>query len=54
VRCVKRGFIFQVVRWVVRMTASPRVYEHAGTKYMLYNGDGFGRSDFSYAVLVDE
>jgi hypothetical protein len=36
------------------MTASPRADEHAGTKYMLYNGDGFGRCEFRYAVLVDE
>jgi hypothetical protein len=36
------------------MTASRRVYEHPGTKYMLCNGDGFGRSEFSYALLVDE
>jgi hypothetical protein len=36
------------------MTASPRVYGDVGTKYMLYNGDGFGRCEFRYAVLVDE
>jgi hypothetical protein len=27
------------------------VYEHKGRKYMLYNGNGFGETDFRYAVL---
>jgi hypothetical protein len=35
------------------MTASPRVYGHAGTKFMLFKGDGFGRSEFGYTVLED-
>jgi hypothetical protein len=40
--------------WDSVMTAYPFVYEHAGTTCMLYNGDGFGRSGFGYAVMEDE
>jgi hypothetical protein len=36
------------------MTASPRVYEHAGTQFALYDGDVFARSEFGYAVMEDE
>jgi hypothetical protein len=32
------------------MTASPRVYNHADTKFVLYTGDGFGRFEFGYVV----
>jgi hypothetical protein len=37
--------------WDSVMTAYPYVYEHKGRKYMLYNGNGFGRSGFGYAIL---
>lgn len=37
--------------WDSEMIAYPYVYEHNGTLYMLYNGNGFGRSGFGYAVL---
>ena len=36
------------------ITASPRVHERAGTKFVLYKGDGLGRSELSYAVLEDK
>jgi len=39
--------------WDSVMVAYPCVYEHKGRKYMLYNGDGFGRSGFGYAVLEE-
>ena len=29
----------------------PAVLDHSGRRYMLYNGDGYGRSGFSLAVL---
>lgn len=37
--------------WDSVMMEYPYVYEHKGKKYMLYNGDGFGKSGFGYAVL---
>ena len=29
----------------------PAVLDHGGRRYMLYNGEGYGRSGFSLAVL---
>jgi hypothetical protein len=40
--------------WDSEMMAYPFVYEYAGRKYMLYNGNGFGKSGFGYAVLDEE
>lgn len=37
--------------WDSEMIAYPYVYEHKGEIFMLYNGNGFGRSGFGYAVL---
>jgi hypothetical protein len=37
--------------WDSEMIAYPNVYEHDGSKYMLYCGNGFGRSGFGYAIL---
>lgn len=37
--------------WDSEMMAYPYVYEHKGKKYMLYNGNGFGKTGFGYAVL---
>ena len=31
----------------------PCVFEHRGRRYMLYNGDGYGRTGFGLAVLDD-
>jgi hypothetical protein len=33
------------------MIAYPYVYEYGGRKYMVYNGNGFGKSGFGFAVL---
>jgi hypothetical protein len=37
--------------WDSEMTAYPYLYEYEGKKYMLYNGNGFGKSGFGYAIL---
>jgi len=37
--------------WDSEMMEYCSVYEHEGRKYMLYNGNGFGRSGFGYATL---
>ncbi len=39
--------------WDSEMMGYPNVYEHKGSKYMLYNGNGFGESGFGYAVLEE-
>jgi len=36
--------------WDSEMIAYPFVYEHKGQKYMIYNGNGFGKSGFGYAI----
>ncbi len=40
--------------WDSEMMAYPNVFEHKGRKYMLYCGNGFGRSGFGYAELVED
>lgn len=40
--------------WDSEMMEYPFVYEHKGRKYMLYNGNGFGKTGFGYAVLEEE
>lgn len=37
--------------WDAQMMAYPYVYLHKGKKYMLYNGNGFGKTGFGYSVL---
>ena len=37
--------------WDSEMVAYPFVHAQAGKKYMFYNGNGFGKSGFGYAVL---
>jgi hypothetical protein len=37
--------------WDSEMVAYPFVLAQAGKKYMFYNGNGFGKSGFGYAVL---
>lgn len=37
--------------WDSEMIAYPNIYEHSGKKYLLYNGNGFGRTGFGYALM---
>ena len=37
--------------WDSEMTEYPFVFDHQGTRYMLYNGNGFGKTGFGLAVL---
>jgi len=39
--------------WDSVMITYAQVYKHKGRKYMIYNGNGFGRSGFGYAVLEE-
>jgi hypothetical protein len=40
--------------WDSEMIEYPFVLDHAGQRYMLYNGNGYGRTGFGLAVLADE
>jgi hypothetical protein len=40
--------------WDSEMVCYPYVFDHKGQKYMLYCGNGYGRTGFGYAVLEDE
>ncbi len=37
--------------WDSEMIEYPFVFDHAGSRYMLYNGNGYGQSGFGLAVL---
>jgi len=37
--------------WDSEMIEYPFVFDHAGTRYMLYNGNGYGKTGFGLAVL---
>lgn len=39
--------------WDSEMMAYPHVIKHNGTRYMFYNGNGFGRTGFGYAIEVE-
>jgi hypothetical protein len=40
--------------WDDQSVAYPSVFEHDGALYMLYNGNGYGRTGFGIAVLEHE
>jgi hypothetical protein len=40
--------------WDSEMIEYPFVFEHDGLRYMLYNGNGYGRSGFGLAVASRE
>ncbi len=40
--------------WDSEMIEYPFVFDHKGQRYMLYNGNGYGKTGFGLAVLVHE
>lgn len=40
--------------WDSEMIEYPFVFNHNGTRYMLYNGNGYGKTGFGLAILVDK
>lgn len=40
--------------WDNEMVCYPYVFDHKGKRYMLYNGNGYGRTGFGLAVLEEE
>jgi hypothetical protein len=45
------GIDISVTGWDSEMICYPRVFEHAGSLYMLYNGNGYGKTGFGLAIL---
>ena len=45
------GIDVSKVGWDSDMIEYPYVFDHGGNRYMLYNGNGFGKSGFGLAVL---
>lgn len=39
--------------WDSEMIEYPYLFDHKGNRYMLYNGDGYGKTGFGIAVLKD-
>jgi len=46
------GLLPSKTGWDSEMTCYPHVFDHGNTRYMLYNGNGFGKSGFGLARLV--
>jgi hypothetical protein len=40
--------------WDSDMICYPRVFSHVGRLYMLYNGNGYGKTGFGLAVMEAE
>ena len=40
--------------WDSEMQAYPAVFDRGGRRYLLYNGNGYGRSGVGYAVSERE
>lgn len=47
------GIDIAVEGWDSEMIEYPFVFDHKGERYMLYNGNGYGRTGFGLAVLTD-
>ena len=39
--------------WDSEMVCYPFVFDHSGSQYMLYNGNGYGKTGFGIAVMTD-
>jgi len=50
-RLVDSGIDVSRKGWDSEMIEYPYVFDHKGHRYMLYNGNGYGRSGFGLAVL---
>ena len=45
------GIDVSASNWDSEMICYPYVIEHRGLMYMLYNGNGYGKSGFGYATM---
>lgn len=48
------GIDVSATGWDSEMICCPHVFEHNGEKYMLYNGNGYGKTGIGLAVLARE
>jgi len=48
------GIDVSATGWDSEMIEYPFVFDHAGQRYMLYNGNGYGKTGFGLAVLERE
>lgn len=46
--------VSQSAAWDSQMICYPFVFDHCGARYMLYNGNDYGRTGFGIAVLSNE
>jgi hypothetical protein len=40
--------------WDSEMICYPYIFDHNGKRYMLYNGNGYGKTGFGLAVLEED
>jgi len=45
------GIDVSITGWDSEMICYPFIFDHKGNRYMLYNGDGYGRTGFGLAIL---
>jgi len=50
----KAGINVSDLGWDSEMVCYPYVFNHKGNWYMLYNGNGFGKTGFGLAVLKND
>lgn len=50
---MQAGISVSTEGWDADMIEYPFVFEHAGQRYMLYNGNGYGKTGFGLAVWVE-
>ena len=48
------GIDLSTTGWDSEMICYPYVLQHKGQTYMLYCGNGYGRTGFGYAMLAEE
>ena len=48
------GISVSQLGWDSQMICYPYVFDHKGSRYMLYNGNGFGKDGFGIAVLKNK
>lgn len=49
----KAGITVSSTGWDSEMIEYPFVFDHEGSRYMLYNGNSYGQTGFGLAVIVD-
>ena len=48
------GISVSLYGWDSEMIEYPFVFDHKGQRYMLYNGNGYGKTGFGLAILTNE